>query len=89
MLVKPQFEAGRVEVSTGRGHRPGDRRVVEEVGTGRDPSLSGYDRVDRVAGAGSDGDREFFVHAAVRAARGSVACEPGADDRLRWAEFDP
>ena len=66
MLVKPQFEAGRTEVSRGRGviSDPGvHERVRDEV------AQALVDARCSVAGwtdspiAGADGNREFLVHA--------------------------
>jgi 23S rRNA (cytidine1920-2'-O)/16S rRNA (cytidine1409-2'-O)-methyltransferase len=66
LLVKPQFEAGRVEVSRGRGVISDPeiwQRVKDEIGT----ALS--DAHCQVVGwtespiTGADGNREFLVHA--------------------------
>ncbi|MFM7043981.1 MAG: TlyA family RNA methyltransferase [Ilumatobacteraceae bacterium] len=66
LLVKPQFEAGRQEVSRGRGV-VADPEVharvcaeVEEFLTGRSLSVRGW-RESPITGG--DGNREFLVHA--------------------------
>jgi 23S rRNA (cytidine1920-2'-O)/16S rRNA (cytidine1409-2'-O)-methyltransferase len=66
MLVKPQFEAGRAEVSRGRGVIS-DREVHRRVGLEVEQAL--IDAGCRVAGwtdspiSGADGNRELLVHA--------------------------
>jgi 23S rRNA (cytidine1920-2'-O)/16S rRNA (cytidine1409-2'-O)-methyltransferase len=66
MLVKPQFEAGRAEVSRGRGVIS-DPEVHRRVGVEVEQAL--IDAGCRVAGwtdspiSGADGNRELLVHA--------------------------
>ena len=66
LLVKPQFEAGRVEASRGRGVISDPavwRRALEDVGdalTGRGAAIMGW-MVSPLRGA--QGNVEFFVHA--------------------------
>ncbi len=68
LLVKPQFEAGRVEASRGRGVISDPavwRRALEDVGdalTGRGAAIMGW-MVSPIRGA--QGNVEFFVHARV------------------------
>jgi 23S rRNA (cytidine1920-2'-O)/16S rRNA (cytidine1409-2'-O)-methyltransferase len=70
LLVKPQFEAGRDEVSRGRGVIV-DRAIHDRVCAEIDEALRAAGTV--VAGwtaspiAGADGNREFLVHAIVPA----------------------
>jgi 23S rRNA (cytidine1920-2'-O)/16S rRNA (cytidine1409-2'-O)-methyltransferase len=66
LLVKPQFEAGRVEVSRGRGVITDPaiwERVQNEIGhllTDSDCEVAGW--TDSPI-TGADGNREFLVHA--------------------------
>ena len=66
LLVKPQFEAGRVEASRGRGVISDPavwRRALEDVGealTSRGAAIMGW-MVSPIRGA--QGNVEFFVHA--------------------------
>jgi 23S rRNA (cytidine1920-2'-O)/16S rRNA (cytidine1409-2'-O)-methyltransferase len=70
LLVKPQFEAGRVEAARGRGVVRDPvvwRRVLDEVGaalTGQAAAM-----MDAMASPllGADGNVEFLVHARARA----------------------
>ncbi len=81
LLVKPQFEAGRAEVSRGRGViRDPDvwERVLGEVGTAI--SEAGAVIMDAMVSPlrGADGNAEFLLHVAP-AARPDAAGAPGAD----------
>ena len=90
LLVKPQFEAGKVEADRGRGviRDPVVWRSVLEAVEGALPgSRSGHHWVDGVAGAGSEGERR--VLRACRRAPSSGARTPGAGDRLRRCGGDP
>jgi len=86
VLVKPQFEAGRAEVSRGRGViRDPDvwRRVLEEVGTafaGAGGAIMGA-MVSPLRGA--DGNAEFLVH--VRRAPSPSAAGLDVDALVREA----
>lgn len=81
-LVKPQFEAGRVEADRGRG-------VIKDPAVRRRAVLGACDALEAAGAAimgvmaspltGADGNAEFLVHADVRPGAAGL----GADDRDR------
>lgn len=82
VLVKPQFEAGRAEVSRGRGViRDPEvwRRVLEEVSTAiRDAGGAIMDAMVSPL-RGADGNAEFLVHVRHATSRDRVAAPGGLD----------
>ena len=89
LLVKPQFEAGRVEASRGRGVISDPavwRRALEDVGealTGRGAAIMGW-MVSPIRGA--QGNVEFFVHArGPGVARGKACLGASIEDVLAEA----
>ncbi len=79
VLVKPQFEAGRIEVSKGRGVIR-DPQVWRRVLTEAASALAGHGAA--MMGAmvsplkGADGNVEFLVH--LRAHEAAAGADPGA-----------
>jgi 23S rRNA (cytidine1920-2'-O)/16S rRNA (cytidine1409-2'-O)-methyltransferase len=66
LLVKPQFEAGRVEVSRGRGVISDPdiwQRVKDEIGTALSDAHCQVVAWTDSPITGADGNREFLVHA--------------------------
>ncbi len=86
LLVKPQFEAGRVEASRGRGviRDPAVwNRVLDDVLGAASACNLGILGLMASPLAGADGNREFLLHARVRPVaadeHGSVVSEPDRD----------
>lgn len=82
LLVKPQFEAGRVEVSRGHGVITDPAihaRVRDEVEQAlREAGCDVVGWCDSPI-TGGDGNREFLVHARTPDRRGSIAAEVAAE----------
>jgi 23S rRNA (cytidine1920-2'-O)/16S rRNA (cytidine1409-2'-O)-methyltransferase len=89
LLVKPQFEAGRVEASRGRGviREPAVwRRVLEEVRAACAASGSAMMTTMVSPITGADGNREFLVHCQAGLSGGDPAEIPLAALDLAVAE---
>ncbi len=89
VLVKPQFEAGRAEVSRGKGvirDPEVHRRAIVTVGTALTDAGAGIMGVMPSPVPGHAGNREYFIHAvapgATAATGGTVT---GGGELVRWA----
>lgn len=83
VLVKPQFEAGRAEVSRGRGVISDPvvwRRVLIEVRTASEGAGAASMGVMASPLRGADGNVEFLLHVRAPGTSGSPAPPGGVDD---------
>jgi 23S rRNA (cytidine1920-2'-O)/16S rRNA (cytidine1409-2'-O)-methyltransferase len=88
LLVKPQFEVGRVEASRGRGVvREPDLWLSALRAVASSLVSAGAAIMDAMRSpiAGASGNIEFFLHAVAHSGAGSEALSEEAEERLRVA----